>query len=310
MEDLNKDEQRAQKLLALAMDLMSSPAPIPTARLMERHFTGLSHEAARKQLARAREALATCGLIIEQTRTRKGTLWSVDPACYPLEGLDQNDASVVQLLTVPLLRDESFPHRGNLRFALMKLGNSPTLTSEKPPILDDHTLEAVRACLDTHHILKLDYEDAAGKLTHRRVAPLGLFEFRAFTYLVCNVSPAMDPDGIRTLRCDRMSHASKTSATYQVPADFDVNEYRLLPFQMGPSIARCTFALPESTQALLVETTLGKGELYTSGNQRLWDVEASSFDDAAAWAIAHGLTPMAPDELVERWHERLRGCLA
>lgn len=310
MEDLNKDEQRARKLLALAMDLMSSPAPVPTARLVERHFPGLASEAARKKLVRAREALATCGLIIKQTRTRKGALWSIDPACYPLKGLDRNDASVIQLLTSPLLRDESFPHRANLRFALMKLGDSPALTSEKPPILDDHTLEAVRACLDTHHMLKLDYEDAAGRLTHRRVAPLGLFEFRAYTYLVCSTDLSLGADGIRTLRCDRMSHASKIAATFEMPADFDVNEYRLLPFQMGPSIARCTFALPKSTRALLVETTLGKGTLYTSDDQLLWDVDVSNFDDAAAWAIAHGLTPMEPGELVERWRERLRGCLA
>ena len=310
MAEHNADTQLAQSLLALAMDLMSSPAPVPTARLAERHFPGLSREAARKKLVRAREALASCGLAVEQSRSQEGTLWSVNPSCYPTAGLEPNDASIVWLLTSPQLRDESFPHRGNLRFALMKLGDSPALTGEKAPVLDNHAIETVRACLDARRCLELDYEDAAGNLTHRRVAPLGLFEFRTYTYLVCNVDPSLCADGIRTLRCDRMSHVSKTAATFEAPADFDVNEYRLLPFQMGPAIARCTFALPEGTRAVLLETTLGKGRLYREDERLLWDIDVSSFDDAAAWAAAHGVRPVSPCELVERWRERLRGCLA
>ena len=310
MAEHNSDKQLAQTLLALAMDLMSASSPIPASRLINRHFPGISSEAARKKLSRARETLASCGLIVAQTQTEDGTAWSVDPSCYPEGALEPNDASIVQLLTSPLLRDGSFPHRTNLRYALLKLGSAPAGRAGEAPLLDDHVLETVRACLGNHLMLELDYEDAHGQLSHRLVAPLGLFDFRDYTYLVCSASGPKDGDGIRTLRCDRMSHCRKTRKSFTPPADFDVNEYRLLPFQMGPTIARCTFSVPEGTAASLIETTLGKGRLYKSGNQLLWEVDVSSFDDAAAWAIAHGLSPEAPAELVGRCHGLLRGCLA
>ena len=310
MTDNNADKQLAQTLLALSMDLMSSDSPIPTARLIKRHFPNISPEAARKKLSRSREMLTACGLIIVQSKTQAGTAWALDPACYPQGKATHEDVNVIHLLTAPMLRDESFPHRSNLRFALMKLGGSPIQSTAKPPMLDDHVLDTVRSCLDTHRMLEVDYEDAEGNLTHRRVAPLGLFDFRSNSYLVCNAHSPQGQSGIRTLRLDRMSHARKTREGFEPPSDFDVNEYRLLPFQMGPTIARCTFCVPETTRALLVETTLGKGRFRRSGKTLLWDIDVSNFDDAASWAIAHGLQPVAPTEVVERWRALLGGCLS
>ena len=310
MAEQNADTLLAQTLLALAMDLMASEGPVPTSRLARLHFPGISRDAARKKLARAREMLRSCGLIVEQSVSRRSSTWAVDPACYLENALDPNDISIVCLLASPLLRDESFPHRNNLRFALLKLGDSPTSDVATPPVLDDHTLETVRACLSARRFLEIDYEDAQGRPSHRRVAPLGLFEFRDHSYLVCNTSPELDPDGIRTLRCDRMSHARKRNESFTPPHGFDLNEYRLLPFQMGRTIACATFELPESTLALLLETTLGKGELYREDNRLFWNVDISNFDDAAAWAIAHGLHPAQPAELVSAWRGLLRGCLA
>ena len=311
MSDRNADKTLAQTLLALAMDLMSSNAPVPVSRLRERHFPGLKSEAARKKLARARETLEACGLIIVQTRSAAGAAWAVDPRCYPAGELETNDAGVVGLLTSPLLGDEGFAHRGDLRFALMKLGVSTGGTATADGIVeDDHALETLRHCLASRRMVELDYEDAEGTETHRRVAPLGLFDLRGHTYLVCGGDETCINDGIRTLRCDRISHARRTNDAFDYPRDFDVNDYRVLPFQLGPAVAECTFRVSADAAPRLVETTLGEGRLYEEKEVILWDVSASDLDDAAAWAIAHELTPVAPVELVERWRCLLRGCLA
>lgn len=310
MTDQNADKTLAQTLLALAMDLMSSSAPVPVSRLRERHFPELKSEAARKKLARARETLESCGLIIVQARVNGASAWSVDPRCYPVGELERNDAEIVRLLTSPLLGDEGFAHRGDLRFALMKLGVSPTNKGADGLVEDNHVLETLRHCLGSRRMVELDYEDAEGNVTHRCVAPLGLFDLRGHTYLVCSNDGSADEDSIRTLRADRASHARRTNDTFDYPADFDVNDYRLLPFQLGRPVADCTFRVPEGAVPRLVEITLGEGRLYDGDGGTLWDVSASNLNDAASWAIAHGLIPVAPAELVGCWYQLLRGCLA
>ena len=310
MPDINADKLLAQTLLALAMDLMSATAPVPVSRLKARHFPGLQSEAARKKLARAREMLESCGLIIVAGRANGTPSWSVDPRCFPDGRLEATDAEVVRLLTAPLLQDEGFAHRGDLRFALMKLGVSSAGANATPPVEDDHVLETLRHCLGSRRMVELDYEDVEGRRTHRTVAPLGLFDLRGHTYLVCDRDGMMAAGGIRTLRCDRMSHARKSSDTYDYPTDFDVNDYRLLPFQMGRPVADCTFRIPSGVTPSLVEATLGEGHIREDGDDTLWDVPASDIGDAASWAIAHGLIPVAPAELIERWRGLLGGCLS
>ena len=308
MPDLNADKTLAQTLLALAMDLMSSDTPIPVSRLRERHFPGLRSEAARKKLARARERLESCGMLIVQSRMNGVLSWSVDPRCYPQGELERTDVEVVRLLTSPLLGDMGFAHRGDLRFALMKLGASPAGLPEGL-VEDNHVLETLRHCLGARRMVELDYEDAQGNETHRRVAPFGLFDLRGHTYLVCGTNGSCDKGDIRTLRTDRMSHARRTNDAFDYPADFDVNDYRLLPFQLGAPVAKCTFRIPDGANSRLVEVTLGEGHIHGDESGTLWDVSASDLDDAAAWAIAHGLVPVAPAELVGCWKRLLGGCL-
>lgn len=310
MTDQSADKTLAQTLLALAMDLMSSDTPVPVARLRERHFPELRSEAARKKLSRARETLESCGLTIRQSRVNGAVAWSVDPNCYPNGRLEKNDVEVVRLLVSPLLGDGGFAHRGDLRFALMKLGASPSASNAEGLLEDNHVLETLRHCLGSRRMVELDYEDAEGNKTHRRVAPLGLFDLRGHTYLVCSNDGTGGAESIRTMRADRMSHARRTNDAFDYPDGFDVNDYRLLPFQMGAPVAVCTFRVPEGVSSRLVEITLGEGRLYDGEDGALWDVSASNLDDAAAWAIAHGLIPKAPTGLVESWLRLLRGCLA
>ena len=309
MPDASSDRTSAQTILALAMDLMSADTPVPTARLKSRHFADLSPEAARKGLSRAKDALAACGLIISEHRTKDGAAWSVDPACYPEDTGTPKDTLLIHLLAEPLLSDSGFPHRTDLRFALMKLGSAPAFAGVVPNMVVSHAFETVLACLDESRLVELNYTDARGNESHRTVAPLGLFDLRGHSYLVCSMGDVDNPSTYRTLRCDRISNASRTNVSFVPPADFDVNDYRLLPFQLGPAVATCMFRLPSGDNARFVEATLGEGRLYERDGAYYWDVSASDLHDAAAWAIAHNLRPMEPPELVDTWRELLRGCL-
>ena len=310
MPEASSDRNSAQTILAVSMDLMSADAPVPTARLKSRHFAGLSPDAARKGLSRAKDALVACGLIISEHRTKDGIAWSVDPACYPEDTGTPKDALLIHLLAEPLLSDSGFPHRADLRFALMKLGGTPTFAGVIPNMVVSHAFETVLACLDACLLVEFDYTDAQGNESHRTAAPLGLFDLRGHSYLVCSMGDINDPSTYRTLRCDRISSASRTNVSFSPPVGFDVNDYRLLPFQLGPTVASCTFRLPEGENTRFVEATLGEGRIYERDGICFWDVPASDLRDAATWAIAHDLHPVGPPELVDAWRELLRGCLA
>ena len=309
MADQNADASLAQTQLAILMDLMAQKAPTPVSAIKARHYQDPTTEAARKRLGRVKNALEEAGAIINESKCAAGTAWSLDPASYPDDLLAPAEAQMVYLLCEPLLYDSGFAHRADLRIALMKLGSFPQKSSI-PDVIITHDLEMLAYCLNANLLVSLDYEDAEGNLSHRVVAPLGFFDLRGHTYLVCDTDIDDPEAGIRTLRCDRISHATKTSTSFVPPEDFDVNEYRRLPFQLGKPVAQCTFAVPEDARQRLSEATLGAGRVYTTEEGTFWEIPAASLDDAASWAIAHELIPKAPEGLVMRWRELLRGCLA
>jgi proteasome accessory factor B len=154
----------------------------------------------------------------------------------------------------------------------------------------------------------MTYTDAAGKKTERLVAPYGFYGMRGSLYMV---APSID-DGsavegsIRVYNVSRVDAANEDPETiFSVPKDFSVGDYRRLPFQFGPTTCVAAFEAPACSVQELEGVTLGRGRLVVGKNAVVWTVDVSDVGDAASWAIASGIRPTAPRELVDEWRKRL-----
>ena len=130
---------------------------------------------------------------------------------------------------------------------------------------------------------------------------------RSTIYVVCariDDAGELIPDSERTYRIDRIDSARRIEhIVFEIPAGFDVNAFRKLPFQIGPSAIDCTFSIPEQLSGSFPALTCGKGSFEEDG--LIWHIDAADLDSAAAWAIAYGIRPLAPEELVSAWRARL-----
>ncbi len=304
--DFNKDDLKAGQVAHLAAFFMGLVSPVSTARVNEVFYADLKPEAQKKQFYRDRESLEEAGLYIKKT---SDNLWQVDEGRSYASGaeLTPSEAIALDLACQPLLEDEGFAPASELRFALAKIDRTfgdaeravETRTETKSRVVK--TLEA---CLANSHVARISYRGATGATTERDFAPMGIFSLRGHGYMVGEDPAKPEGDRMRTLRLDRVLRARETKQGFAVPDGFDVDEYRRLPFQIGSCSAEVSFFVP--TDGLPAET-LGKGIVREDdGTGRLvWSVPASSIEDAACWAVAQGLAPAAPAELVDAW----RGCL-
>ena len=98
--------------------------------------------------------------------------------------------------------------------------------------------------------------------------------------------------------------------SYTVPDSFEIEDYRALPFQMGPTVGTAVFAArhpqPDLVSLMKAHGTLEEEEDGSS----IWQVPASSWEAAASWGIAQGLIPQKPEELISAAKACLEGAIA
>ena len=178
----------------------------------------------------------------------------------------------------------------------------PPVPVERPA---EPALDVVTDAYTQARPLVFSYVNARGVASQRTVSVYGLFKHRAHTYFV-GLDEASGQ--IRVFRVGRITARPAPqidrSSTYTVPADFDVRDYRHLPFQYGdePFVAafRDTRGLSEQQRATVTQG-LGTWE-DCDGQDPLWRVDARDRDEAASWAAlalaTDGLLPLEPPELV------------
>ena len=87
---------------------------------------------------------------------------------------------------------------------------------------------------------------------------------------------------------------------------FDIADYLLLPFQIGPTTCTARFFVPENRREALSTSCLQSGAVTNGKKGIVWTVDVSDVDDAARWAAAQAIRPMEPSELVESWKKCLK----
>lgn len=318
---ITRDDERALRISSLALMFMNSSTPIPSSVIRREFYPSLVADSFRRAFSRDRDALATCGLVIEE-RPRAGeeSAWLANDALSFASGaeISASEAAVLDVACQPLLDEREFPLAGDLRLALAKLtrafGESYVAVPEAHRTRLAY-LPTVCSCLLSRHALAIRYRDARGDESQRTIAPYGLFGLRGNLYLVAGrISDDGEalpyPTGTRTYRMDRIARARElASVGFDVPEGFALSDWRHLPFQMGPSRLEATFVVPPRREAETRRAAMGRGAFSAREGELIWTVDASSVEDAASWAIAMGIRPESPGELVEAWKRALEGAM-
>lgn len=312
---LSEDERRAQRACELAAFFMNALAPQPTSAVYERFYAELEPANQRKTFGRDRELLASLGVVIADAGWGDGEkLWRVDEEASFASGVELGalEAIALDVACQPLLADGGFAHGEALRHALAKIdrtfGDADQAVETSAPERG-RAVKALLDCAQQGKVALVTYRDAQGHQTKREFAPYGTFSCRNKGYVVGDF---LEDGGAarRTLRLDRVAQARPTARAFRAPDDFCIDDYLLLPFQIGKTTCRAAFLVPGQQQEALRAASLGKGRFRRSGDNGAegnltWSVEVSSVDDAACWAVAQGIAPLSPSELVDAW----RACL-
>lgn len=312
--ELNDDDEKARRILSLALEFMNARHAIGSARIAQDIYPGLSPNSFRKAFLRDRKSLCDIGITLESKRgPGEEVYWSADSETSFAQGadLDVKDALVMDIACQPILGDPEFPLRDELRFALAKIDTAfgDIAYPAGPHVLhDDRIVSVLRSCAHACHAARMTYTDAAGKRSERLVAPYGFYGMRGTLYMVAPLigGGSVVDNSVRVYNVSRVNAASEELGTeYSVPQDFSVEDCRRLPFQFGPTTCVATFEVPACSAQEVEGLALGRGRFVADENAVVWTVDVSDVGDAASWAIASGVRPTTPRELVNEWRKRL-----
>lgn len=308
---LNEDDLKAQRVASLAARFMGGKGAVTSQEIHSTFYQEASDATFNRSFSRDREDLAICGLVIKKCGMGDGgALWCVDEECSfaGQTTLSAQEAAAFAVACSPFLDDESFPMSDELGFALAKIYRYFDTSARNVPGggRGSQVEQALRLSMEAGRALQIDYEKADGEKSRRLLAPYGTFSLRGHLYVVApriEQDGSVVPDSVRTYRLDRIEDAKTQAVEFRVPADFDVADYRKLPFQMGKAVCQGRFSVPEKAQAE-VERACGEGLV---NGELVADV--ASLTDAAAWAISVGVRPVQPKELVDTWKAQLEGVM-
>lgn len=310
---INEDDLKAARLASLAAFFMTSPGPHATGALLDACYAEVpNRDSALKALRRDLPDLAKIGIVVrEGPRKGKQKTWVVDDEASFAHGAELNarDAIALSIACQPVLAVPGFPLADELKFALAKIDRAFGSTSV--PLRGEHgaatpEAAAIKRAVDECLPLDVVYTDARGNESERKVEPYGTFSLRGRGYLVGRVSRGRGEGEVRTLRLDRIrSMRIDEGRHFEAPEGFSIEDWKSLPFQIGPSTCDALLFVPENESDALEAARLGKGLLEPCDGGRLWRVEASDVEACARWAAAHGLKPRAPEALVAAWRSIL-----
>lgn len=313
-------DEAAQRILNLMFIFNTAARPLSTSEIISDSDLGYGSANAssdEKKFRRDRETLEGYGFHIRAVRPeganrneevrweldRKTTfattgLITSDDADTLCEAIDTCVAMTSPTLARPLrhIRDK-VAECGSVTRVPDREGEAPTATEE-----------AVWTAFTERKALNFTYVNYHGVEKKRRVKVYGMFTQGGITYFT-----GLDSDSgtIRTFRADRIVKALKPKDPYRIPADFRIEEYMFLPFDLSEGDpVDVTFSLPATLPDSEVKALCRhRGEIEETGDGTLlWRVTAKDIDAAARFALGHaaaGMRPVAPQALIDSWNHAI-----
>ena len=288
-----EDERTARRVFSLAVAFVNARRPLSTSQIRREFYpSDLSDASFRKSFQRDRNHLAMAGIVLKSARaSRDEATWAIDASrSFVKENvITTEDALTLDVLLLPLASDPSFPYARDLRLALTKIDRAFDGSSHAaiPPEARkrNNNLTRLEDCMVSRHAAKVTYHRADGSDVERILEPYGFFFFRDNTYMVAASldSPDVPP---HTYRVDRvLSVYEQRRISYDIPPDFDIRDFVLLPFQLGEVLYTARLRFKD-------------GSIHS---ERVCDEGL-----AASWCIAEEVVPLDPQSLVDVWRARLQ----
>lgn len=328
---LNSDETMAERLATLALLFMNTHHPVDSKYILKTLYiqgedpSKKEVETAKKTFDRDRKRLASCGIhIISVALSDGANAYQVDERSSFVDSqtLSTRDAFILDMVCQPLLNDPSFPYAEDLRLALAKIDrsfqSSSTLSPQRlfkdsaPQSTFSKAAATVRSSYMSLHACHIVYTDTNGITSERDIAPFGLFGLRNSIYVVAAAveNNQINSEKMRTFNIERIRSAQELpSLSFQIPVDFDLQDYIRLPFQIGHINCKGTFLVPDKFESDLRQIVGKAGVFYRTEQGLFLKVPISCEKSAAQWGIAWSLIPVEPASFVCIWQEMIeRSC--
>ena len=299
------------------MDLIREGS-ITAAAIRGRYYRDLSASSFHKTFKRDRDALETEGIhLVEKTQGVSKT-WALDGSATFADvsalcgdggtGQAEGLARVVGTMLRPLTGNGT-PEATALGHAIARMALStcagPSQPQLRPLACDPDVLQAVSDGIATRHPVRLAYQSLSDEAPEERVVRgWGTFQLNGSVYLVCERTRAGSTDAVRTYNLSRATAAVTLSdePPYQIPRDFSVADWVLLPFEIGEDNVEASLYVPRAQAPAFARAVRRRGETERHrGGSMVWRGLVRDLGRAASWAVEMGAIPLGPAALVDDW---------
>ena len=305
---------RDLKRTCLALDLMAGKR-MSGATVNQRYYAELAEGSFHKTFKRDRKELESEGLHleVESQGTAKEYWLSREKSLADVPESSEDEFKAVATMLRPLAESPSTPNREALGFAIPRIALSTCAgagaSAGAACGCDPEILRAVAEGLKRRLPLRVLYKALAdGEPAWRELRAYGLFTLMGQTYVVGSRSREGEGDAMRTYNLSRAEKVEidEGAQTYQVPSDFNVSDWQLLPFEIGGDYVRATIYARHQQKDTLVAIAPKTGSLTVKqGGAAEWQGIVRNIPAAASWCVSEGFLPLSPPELVSAWQELL-----
>jgi predicted DNA-binding transcriptional regulator YafY len=272
LEEISAADQRARRQMELALLLLKGrPVNVlDIANQIEDYNHDANDKTLYKLVDRDADDLAEVGIVVRHDSVDEEgrSLWWIDEemTCVGKE-FTQEAALYARLLGEILsvqVNDDSLMYRYYLRGAIVKLIGPLDGASAQLPAAATKLTSVQKKLIEAglcHNVLEFGYTNAQGKRSTRKVECYGTYLLRGHVYLVARpvgtqcvpnenatakaqVDAQIVNDGMRRYRDDRLIGTPQVRGTFVPQEDFDVAQWVLLPFQIGPSQGVVCYVVP------------------------------------------------------------------
>ncbi|HEY8103770.1 MAG TPA: WYL domain-containing protein [Gaiellaceae bacterium] len=322
---MSHDTDKLIRQLSLVAFLMAERRPL-TARDVKGNVEGyseMSDEAFARRFYSDRAELIALGVPLHSQRDEftGEELYTLRSENYFLGELRLDDDELAALQTALYMLEGTFAYAEPLRLALQNLAlgrpgfdDAPTDTAASVQVRDpDYSpemagrLSKLESALSKQRTIKFSYwSPRRDAVRERSLNPYALRRDRGTWYVVGH---DLDNDDIRTFRVSRIRSdirfATRRERDFRLPADFDVDAYRVgEDWQHGPIAGTARIEVNGDT-AWWVHRTLSEAGTLTDG---VFETEYAAIEPLAGWVLRQNgrAVPIEPDELRTACAEGLR----
>lgn len=283
--------------------------------IAKRHYQNVAPSSFHKTFKRDREKLEEQGIYLKETANGTAKYWSLDKerSLAKLDASGDEDARCVAVLLEAMADQVAGEEGARLGQAAARIGRMSvggTALEGRARDCKPEVFAAVTDAWRNRTRCRMLYQSLTDEEPRwRTLSVYGLFEIGSQVYAVGlrereGASPEM-----RTLNLGRAHEVESVGekGAYSVPDDFDISEWRLLPFEIGSEEAyEATMYVPRAATGTFREQARRRGWSHRrQGGSIEWHVTVRNTEQAAMWAVEVGAIPTAPHALVDAWKSLL-----